>query len=137
MVLSRLESVEKRYEELGQLISQPEIAVDLEQLQPLAKERAAIEELVAKYREYKTTSQSLEELEGLLREGQDQEMTALVKEELESLKPKLEDLWQRLKLFLLPRDPKDEKNVIVEIRAGAGGDEAGLFAVEHFRMYTR
>jgi peptide chain release factor 1 len=137
MVLAKLESIEKRFEELEQLISQPEIAVDLEQLQPLAKERAAIEELVAKYREHKTTSQSLEELEGLLREGLDQEMTVLVKEEMESLKSKLEDLWQRLKLSLLPRDPKDEKDVIVEIRAGAGGDEAGLFAVDLFRMYTR
>ncbi len=136
-MLERLESIEKRYEELGQLMAQPEIAVDREQLQTLAKERAGIENLAAKYREYRTTSQSLEETEGLLREGLDRELTALVKEEMESLKLKLEGLWQGLRLSLLPRDPNDEKDVIIEIRAGAGGDEAGLFAADLFRMYTR
>ncbi|MBE0415246.1 MAG: peptide chain release factor 1 [Dehalococcoidia bacterium] len=136
-MLERLESIEKRYEEMNQLMAQPEVAAEFERLQSLAKEQAGISELVAKYREYKKTSQSLEETRTMLDEGLEGEMTALVKEELESLKACLENLTRELQKSLMPRDANDEKDVIVEIRAGAGGEEAALFAAALFRMYTR
>lgn len=136
-MLERLESIEKRYEEMNQLMAQPEVAAEFERLQSLAKEQAGISELVAKYREYKKTSQSLEETRTMLDEGLEGEMTALVKEELESLKASLENLTRELQKSLMPRDANDEKDVIVEIRAGAGGEEAALFAAALFRMYTR
>jgi len=136
-MLERLEAVEKRYEELNRLMAQPEVVADIERLQSLAKEQAGISDLVAKYREYKRTSQALEETRAMLDDSLDEGMVALVKEELESLKAHLESLIQEIEEALLPRDPNDEKDVIVEIRAGAGGDEAALFATDLFRMYTR
>ena len=136
-MLEKLETIEKRYEELNQLMAQPEVAADPERLQSLAKEQAAIADLVARYREYKKTSHALDQTRSMLGRGQDEEMAALVNEELERLKGQLDTLTQELKLALLPRDANDEKDVIVEIRAGAGGDEAGLFAADLFRMYTR
>ncbi len=136
-MLERLESLENRYEELSQLMAQPDVVADVERLQGLAKEQAGISELVAKYREYKKTSQALEETYAMLEKGLDDEMAALVKEELESLKTRLESLTRELEEGLMPRDAYDEKDVIVEIRAGVGGDEAALFAADLFRMYTR
>jgi len=136
-MFEKLGILEMRYEELNQLMAQPEVAADSERLQSLAKEQAAIAGLVAKYREYKKTSHTLEETRSMLGKGLDEEMAALVDEELERLKGQLDALTQELKLALLPRDANDEKDVIVEIRAGAGGDEAGLFAADLFRMYTR
>jgi peptide chain release factor 1 len=115
----------------------PEIASDLKQLQALAQEKASIEELVTKYREYKATAKSLEETRAMLGDGLDEEITALVKEEIENLESKQERLLRELKLALLPKDPNDERDIIVEIRAGAGGEEAGLFAADLFRMYSR
>ncbi len=106
-------------------------------MQELAQEIAGIENLVTKYREYKTTAKSLEETRTMLGGGVDEEMTVLVKQEIESLEEKLGRLEQELKLALLPKDASDDKDIIVEIRAGAGGDEAGLFAGDLFRMYTR
>jgi len=136
-MLERLEAVEKRYEELNQLMAQPEVVTDVERLQSLAKEQAGISDLVAKYREYKKTSQALEETRAMLDDGLEEAMAALVKEEVESLKGRLESLTLDMEKALLPRDPNDKKDVIVEIRAGAGGDEAALFAADLFRMYTR
>jgi len=136
-MFEKLGILEMRYEELNQLMAQPEVAADLERLRSLAKEQAAIADLVAKYREYKKTSYALEETRSMLGKGLDEEMAALVKEELERLEGRLDTLTQELKLALIPRDANDEKDVIVEIRAGAGGDEAGLFAADLFRMYTR
>ncbi len=136
-MLDRLERIEKRYEELNQQMAMPEIASDLEQLQTLAQERASIEGLVTKYREYKATSRSLEETRAMLNGGLGEEMTALVKQEIEKLESQLEHLLQELKLALLPKDENDKKDIIMEIRAGAGGDEAGLFASDLFRMYSR
>ena len=136
-MLDRLEGIEKRYQELYQQMSMPEVASDLKQLQALAQERASIEDLVNKYREYKTTSKSLEETKTMLGDGLDEEMTALVKQEIESLELQQDHLLQELKIALLPKDPNDEKDIIMEIRAGAGGDEAGLFAADLFRMYSR
>jgi len=136
-MIDRLERIEKRYQELNEQIAMPEIASDPKQLQTLAQERASIENLVTKYREYKVTSRALEETKTMVDDGPDEEMTALVKQEIESLELKLDRLLQELKLALLPKDPNDGKDVIMEIRAGAGGDEAGLFAADLFRMYSR
>jgi peptide chain release factor 1 len=136
-MLDRLEVVEKRYEELNQLMAQPEVAADHERLQTLAKEQAGISDLVAIYREYKDTTQTLEETRAMLHDGLDDEMAALAKEELESLEARLESLTRELEAALVPQDAYGDKDVIVEIRAGAGGDEAGLFAADLFRMYTR
>ncbi|MFC1916099.1 peptide chain release factor 1 [Chloroflexota bacterium] len=136
-MLDRLENIGKRYQELDEKMATPEIASDLQQLQALAQERASIEALVTKYREYKATTKSLEETKAMLGDGLDGEMAALIKQEVESLESQLDNLLHELKIALLPRDPNDEKDIIMEIRAGAGGDEAGLFAADLFRMYSR
>ena len=136
-MLDRLERIEKRYQELDEQMSTPEVASDLKQLQALAQERASIEDVVTKYREYRTTANSLEETKAMLDGGLDEEMTALVKQELESLESQLGNLLQELKIALIRKDPNDEKDIIMEIRAGAGGNEAGLFAADLFRMYSR
>jgi peptide chain release factor 1 len=136
-MLDQLEKIEKRYREIERQMARPEISSDLKQLQALAQERADIESLVTKYREYKATEKSLEETKEMLDDGLDEEMTALAREELEKLESKLEELSQELKLALLPKDPNDAKDIIMEIRAGTGGDEAALFAADLFRMYSR
>jgi peptide chain release factor 1 len=136
-MLERLESIEKRYEELNELMARPEIALDFEKLQNLARERANLEEVVTRYREYKATVKSLEDTQAMLSQKLDDDMAALAKEEIESLQNRRERLLQELKVALLPKDPADKKDVIVEIRAGAGGEEAALFASSLFRMYSR
>ena len=136
-MLDQLERIEKRYQELNRQIAMPEMASDLKQLQTLAQERASIEGLVTKYRQYKATSKSLEETRAMLNGGLDEGMVTLVKQEIESLESQLEHLAQEVKLALLPKDASDERDIIMEIRAGAGGDEAGLFAADLFRMYSR
>jgi len=133
----RLEQIERRYQELNQQIAMPEVASDPKKLQTLAQERASIESLVTKYREYKATIKALEETRAMLHEGLDEEMTVLAKQEIASLESQQEHLLQELKLALLPKDANDKKDIIMEIRAGAGGDEAGLFAADLFRMYSR
>jgi len=136
-MLDQLERIEKRYQELDHQIAMPEIASNREQLQKLAQERASIESLVAKYREYKATAKALEETRTMLGGELDENMKALVKQEIESLDSKLDHILQELKLALLPKDANDERDIIIEIRAGAGGDEAALFAADLFRMYSR
>jgi len=136
-MLDRLEGIEKRYKELDEQMSLPEVSSDLKQLQALAQEKASIEDMVTRYREYKATSKSLEETKTMLGDGLDEEMTALVKQEIGSLELQQDHLLQELKIALLPKDSNDEKDIIMEIRAGAGGDEAGLFAADLFRMYSR
>ena len=136
-MLDRLEGIEKRYKELDEQMSLPEVSYDLKQLQALAQEKASIEDMVTRYREYKATSKSLEETKTMLGDGLDEEMTALVKQEIGSLELQQDHLLQELKIALLPKDSNDEKDIIMEIRAGAGGDEAGLFAADLFRMYSR
>jgi len=137
MMWDRLEQISKRYQEIEEQISAPEMASDPKQLQKLAQERASLESVVTKYREYKATSGLLDEAKEILNGGSDEEMTALAKQEIESLEPQLELQLQELKLALLPKDDNDKKDIIMEVRAGAGGDEAGLFAADLFRMYTR
>ena len=136
-MLDWLERVEKRYQELNRQIAMPEVASDLKQLQTLAQERASIESLVTKYRQYKATSKSLDETRAMLSGGLDEDMATLVKQEIESLESQLDHLAQGLKLALLPKEANDERDIIMEIRAGTGGDEAGLFAADLFRMYSR
>ena len=136
-MLERLDSIEKRYNELNELMARPEVSLDFERLQNLARERATLEEVVTKYRQYKTTMKSLEETQAMLSQGLDEGMATLAKEEIEHLQGKRERLLQEIKTALLPKDPADKKDVIVEIRAGAGGDEAALFASSLFRMYSR
>jgi len=133
----KLESTERRYQELEQQIATPAIAADPKQLQKLAQERAGLEDVVTRYRRYRDTARTLEETRAMLKDGVDEEMTALVKQEIVSLESQQEHQLQELKRALVPKDPNDEKNIIVEIRAGAGGEEAGLFAADLFRMYSR
>ncbi len=136
-MLDRLELMERHYEELNRLLSQPEVAIDIKQLPTLNQERAKLEETIAKYREYKDISKRLEETKAMLDDGAEPEMVTLIKEEIDHLKQRRDSLLQELKLSLLPKDPNDEKDVIVEIRAGIGGEEASLFAADLFRMYSR
>jgi len=136
-MLNQLEKIEKRFAEIDQQMAAPEVASDIKRLQALAQERASIAEVVSKYREYKATTKALEETRAMLGDGLDEEMTALVKQEIASLESKLDSLLKELKVALIPKDPNDEKDIIMEIRAGVGGDEAALFAADLFRMYTR
>jgi len=136
-MLDRLERLEKRYEEIDRQMSRTEVATDLKQLQALAQERAGLEEVVDRYRKYKTAAKSLAETRAMLDDGLDEEMTELVKQEVSSLESKQGRLLEELKVALLPKDPNDQKDIIVEIRAGTGGEEAGLFAANLFRMYSR
>ncbi|MDP2951988.1 MAG: peptide chain release factor 1 [Chloroflexota bacterium] len=136
-MLDRLEALEKRYQELTLLMAQPKVSTDFERLQTLAKERAALEGTVAKYRELRKTERELEEARSLLGDGADEDMAALARQEVEALKARRDRLLQAIKEALLPRDPADEKDVILEIRGGTGGDEAALFAADLFRMYAR
>jgi len=136
-MFEKLELVQKRYDELSQLLAQVEIATDPRRLQELSKERAALEDTVDMYREYKARSKELADLEALLSSHGDAEMMALVKEEVGKVKERRDELIRELKVALMPRDPNDDRDVIVEIRAGAGGEEASLFAADLFRMYSR
>jgi len=130
-MLDKLEQIKKRYEELNKQIALPEVATDPKQLQKLAQERASVEKVATKYNEYQATSKALEDTLAMLNDGLDEQMTALVKQEIENLQSQQEQLLQELKLALIPQDPNDEKDIIMEIRAGAGGDEAGLFAASN------
>ncbi len=133
----RLEQIDKRYHKLGEQMAMPEVISDLQRLQTLAQERASIEDVVTKYRKCKATSKTLEETRTMLNDGLDEEMATLVKQEIESLESRQQQLLEELRLALLPKNPTDKKDIIMEIRAGAGGNEAGLFAADLFRMYGR
>ncbi len=133
-VLRKLEGTERRFDELTELLSDPAVAGSGDRFRKVAKERASIEPTVNAVRAYRRLLQEIEGNEALLA---DAEMRDLAKEELAQLRPQVEPAEEQLKLFLVPKDPNDEKDVIVEIRAGAGGDEAGLFAAELMRMYLR
>ena len=135
-VLDKLAELEQRFEELERLLADPEIVTDPQRLAQLGRERAELEEIVTVYRQLKETDRQIAEAEELL-EGEDPELAALAADELERLREYRETLYQDLRRRLVPRDPNDEKDVIVEIRAGTGGEEAALFAADLFRMYTR
>jgi len=137
-MLDKLELVEERYEELNRLMAEPAVATDPVRLAEYAQEQAEIESLVQTYREYKSVLDELAQTQSMLQDdGLGEDMRELVAEEIETLKKRRTELEHQLQMMLLPKDPNDEKNVIMEIRAGAGGDEAGLFAADLYRMYTR
>ncbi|WP_312667803.1 peptide chain release factor 1 [Tissierella praeacuta] len=136
-MLDKLASIEERYEELGQKVMDMEVINDRELFQKLMKEHSDIEPIVFKYREFVKTRDGLEEAKEMLRDKLDDEMKELVKEEIKDLETSLEAIEEELRLLLIPKDPNDHKNVIVEIRGGAGGDEAALFSGVLFRMYSR
>jgi peptide chain release factor 1 len=133
-VLKKLEAIEQRFEELTHQLSDPAVASSGERFRKVSKERAAIEPTVNALRDYRKLLQDVADNEALLA---DAELREMAKEELATLRPRLEPAEEQLKLLLVPKDPNDEKDVILEIRAGAGGDEAGLFAAELLRLYLR
>ena len=135
--VEKLEQVEERYDELERLLADPAVVTDYTLVREYAQERAEISELVEVYREFRAVEQELEDTRAMLDDDLGEEMRALVEQEIETLRARHEQLDERLRLLLVPKDPNDERNVIVEIRAGAGGDEAGLFAADLYRMYTR
>ena len=136
-MIDRLELIARRHDELTALMSQPEVATDPDLVSQYAREAASLEDVVRAYREYRTVSQSLAETEAMLSDGLDEDMAELAREEVEALRQRQDALLDSLKAELAPRDPNDEKDVVVEIRAGTGGDEAALFAADLYRMYSR
>lgn len=136
-MFDRLGKIEKRYLMLDEQLASPSVASDIKKMQSLAQERAGLENLATLYREYKKTSSLLRETRIMLNENMEEEMIVMVKQEIESLEFKLEKQLHGLKLALLPKNTNDDRDIIIEIRAGTGGDEAGLFAADLFRMYSR
>jgi peptide chain release factor 1 len=135
-LFATLSEIERRYEELDHLMADPEIATDPDRLMEYGRERAELEEVVAAFRDLKQADSAIADAE-VLATDDDREMAELAADELKVLRPTRDELIQRVRALLVPKDPADEKNVIVEIRAGTGGDEAALFAADLFRMYTR
>jgi peptide chain release factor 1 len=134
--LSTLAELERRYEELDHLMADPDVATDPSKLLEFGRERAELDEVVTAYREFRAIEQSIDEAD-LLTRDEDGEIADLAEEELKELRERREVLLRRIQQLLVPKDPNDDKNVIVEIRAGTGGDEAALFAADLYRMYTR
>ena len=135
-MFDRLDDLLKHYEELMNLIAEPDVAADAARFRRLMKEQADLAPIVEAYKEYCRAKEDIDGSLLLLEEESDEELREMAKEELSDAKQRKEDLEQKLKILLLPKDPNDEKNVVVEIRAGAGGDEAALFAAELYRMYV-
>jgi len=136
-MFEKLEEVERRYETLSHLLSQPELINRQDEFQKVAKEYAELGKVVDLYRRVKKLDEEIKDSQHLLAHEEDEEMKRLVKEELSRLTGEREKMEEDLRMALLPKDPNDEKNILLEIRAGTGGDEAGLFAGDLFRMYTR
>lgn len=136
-MFDKLDDTLLRYEEVLNELSEPEVLNDQNRYQKLMKEQAELEPVVIKYKEYKAAKEGIEDSLAILEEENDEEMRELAKEELNDCKANLEETEQALRILLLPRDPNDDKNVIVEIRGGAGGDEAALFAADLYRMYCK
>ncbi|MBT2692352.1 peptide chain release factor 1 [Bacillus sp. ISL-55] len=136
-MFDRLQSVEDRYERLNELLSDPEVVNDSKKLREYSKEQSDIQETVMAYREYKEVKEQLTDAKAMLEDKLDADMREMVKEEISELEPRIEELEARIKILLIPKDPNDDKNVIMEIRGAAGGDEAALFAGDLYRMYSR
>src|ERR1041384_5559028 len=132
----KLNQLEKRYEELSQQMADPVVITDGDRYRKVTKEQSELSDVVAKYREWKKATDALSQARLMLQE-KDPELRAMAEEEVTHLDPEVAEIEEQLKVLLLPKDPLDEKNVVLEIRAGTGGDEATLFASEIFRMYTR
>ncbi len=136
-MFDRLEDLLHRYEEIMNELNEPDVTANQERFRALMKEQSDLTPLVEAYREYKKAKQDEEDSLAMLEEENDEEMRELLKEEHAEAKKRIEELEQELKILLLPKDPNDDKNVVVEIRAGAGGDEAALFAAEMYRLYVK
>ena len=136
-MFDKLDDILMRLEEVLNQLSEPDVAADAAKFQKLMKEQAELQPIADAYKDYKTQKQTIEESLMLLEEESDEEMREMLKEELSDAKKRVEELEQELKVLLLPKDPNDDKNVIVEFRAGAGGDEAALFTAEICRMYIK
>ncbi|MEI3612080.1 peptide chain release factor 1 [Pseudogracilibacillus sp. SO30301A] len=136
-MLERLQSLEDRYNKLNELLSDPEVISDPNKLREYSKEQSDLEEAVVAFREYKNTVSELKDAKEMMQDDLDTDMLEMVRMEIEALTEKNEQLEEQLKILLLPKDPNDDKNVIMEIRAAAGGDEAALFAGDLYRMYSR
>ncbi len=136
-MLDRLAQIEQRYIRIEEELANPETLSDVKRLQELGQERSDIETIVMLYRKYRDTEKQIADAEEMLKTETDDEMREMIKDELVTLKQSLEPQMTEMKIALLPTDPNDSKNVIMEIRAGTGGDEAGLFAADLYRMYTR
>lgn len=135
-MFDRLDDLLIRFEELMEELNSPDVALDQKRFRKLMKEQADLTPIVEAYKEYKKANQDVEDSLALLEEESDEEMREMAKEELAEARKRIEELEQEMKILLLPKDPNDDKNVMVEIRAGAGGDEAALFASELYRMYV-
>ena len=136
-MLERLSSVEEKYEELNKLLADPEVVTDHTKVQQYAKEQSVMREVVELAREYREVIKEISDLRDMLRSESDPDILSLVKDEQATLEGKKEEAEERLRMALVPKDPNDDKNVIIEIRAGTGGEEAGLFASNLYRMYSR
>ncbi|NDJ34755.1 MAG: peptide chain release factor 1 [Chloroflexi bacterium] len=136
-MLEKLSGIAERYDQLGQWMADPEIVTDYEKVAEYAQERSNLEQIVNAYHIYRAVLEGIDEARDLLESTDDYEMRELAQEELRDLEAQRETLEEKIRLMLLPKDPRDSKNVIMEIRAGAGGDEAGIFAGDLLRMYTR
>ncbi|MCI2253823.1 peptide chain release factor 1 [Domibacillus sp. PGB-M46] len=136
-MFDRLQAVEDRYEKLNELLSDPAIVNDPAKLRDYSKEQSDIQETVEVYRQYKEAKEQYADAKAMLEDKLDAEMREMVKEEMSELEGTLSDLEDRMKILLIPKDPNDDKNVIMEIRGAAGGDEAALFAGDLYRMYSR
>ena len=134
-IFDKLQAVADRYDELNELISDPEVIADSQRFMKLSKEEGSLRETVEKYNEYKKVTQTISDDEELLRESDDPDLTELTKDELSSAKDQQAKLEKELEILLIPKDPNDDKNIIMEIRGAAGGDEASLFAADLYNMY--
>lgn len=136
MVVDRLEAMEKRYNEITELLSDPSIASDIEKLKSLSKEQSSLQKPVELFHEYKSLESSLDDLKEMTK-GEDAEMALMAEEELSNAKTRMQEIDEEMVVLLMPKDPNDEKNVIMEIRGAVGGDEANIFAGDLFRMYSK
>src|SRR5689334_14185832 len=134
--VQKLDHLEKRFDELTQQMADPAVISDADQYRKIAKQQSDLSEIAAKYRDWKKVEDGLSQARQMLNE-QDAELRAMAEQEVAQLEPEKIRIEDDLKILLLPKDPNDEKNVVLEIRAGTGGDEATLFAAEIFRMYSR
>jgi peptide chain release factor 1 len=135
-MFDRLDQIEERYEELGRQLSDPNIVSDQANYRKVSKQHRDLEDTVEKFREYRKLKDGVSEAKAMLGES-DADMRSMAEEELSTLEPKLAQVEEELKVLLLPKDPNDDKNIIIELRAGTGGDEASLFVAEMFRMYMK
>lgn len=137
MIIDRLQALADRYEKLSELLCDPDVAADSKKLREYSKEQSDLQEPYEAFMEYKTVTVQLEDAKLMMGEKLDDEMREMVKLEVEELEGRLVELEEKIRVLLLPKDPNDDKNVIVEVRGAAGGDEAALFAADLYRMYTR